>query len=92
MIETQFSSPGEIGAASSAASAADNLEDFENQHQQQMEHNSLNDSNFDFQPKNDQFKFSPPVSTSDLLQVPQEMQIYLFGALSSRYLREVLES
>ena len=51
-----------------------------------------NDSNFDFQPKNDQFKFSPPVSTSDLLQVPQEMQIYLFGALSSRYLREVLKS
>lgn len=33
--------------------------------------------------------FSPPVSTADLLAVPQEMQIYLFGVLSSRYLKEV---
>lgn len=33
--------------------------------------------------------FSPPQSTADLLPIPQEMQIYLFGVLSSRYLKEV---
>ena len=49
---------------------------------------SLNDSNLDI--KNAEFKFSPPTFGSDLLQVPQEMQIYLFGALSSRYLKELV--
>ncbi len=35
--------------------------------------------------------FQPPVFSEDLLQVPQEVQIYLFGALSSKYLREVIK-
>jgi hypothetical protein len=33
--------------------------------------------------------FRPPVYSENLLQVPPEVQIYLFGALSSKYLREV---
>lgn len=33
--------------------------------------------------------FSPPSASDDLIPIPQEMQIYLFGALSSRYLKEV---
>jgi ubiquitin carboxyl-terminal hydrolase 9/24 len=36
------------------------------------------------------FKFFPPTFGSDLLQVPQEMKIYLFGALSGRYLKELV--
>lgn len=34
-------------------------------------------------------KFSIAQSKVDLLPIPQEMQIYLFGVLSSRYLKEV---
>jgi hypothetical protein len=33
--------------------------------------------------------FTPPNNSADLLPIPQEMQIYLFGVLSSRYLKEV---
>ena len=33
--------------------------------------------------------FQPPADSSDLIQLPQEMQIYLIGALSHRYLKEV---
>jgi len=33
--------------------------------------------------------FKPPVESEDLIQLPQEMQIYLIGALSNRYLKEV---
>ena len=33
--------------------------------------------------------FHPLSSAHDLLPVPQEIRIYLFGALSSKYLREV---
>jgi hypothetical protein len=44
---------------------------------------------------NDSFKassfvFQPPVNTDDLIVLPQEMQIYLIGALSNRYLKEVM--
>jgi hypothetical protein len=35
------------------------------------------------------YKFKPLKYSDELLQVPQELQIYLFGALSSKYLREV---
>jgi hypothetical protein len=42
---------------------------------------------------NESFKinslFQPPSNTEDLIQLPQEMQIYLIGALSNRYLKEV---
>ena len=42
---------------------------------------------------NESFKvnalFQPPSNTDDLIQLPQEMQIYLIGALSNRYLKEV---
>ena len=39
-----------------------------------------------------EFKFTPPTihDTDSLLTVPQEMQIYLFGALSPRYLKELI--
>ena len=33
--------------------------------------------------------FSPPVFSEEKLQVPQEVQIYLFGALSGKFLKEV---
>ena len=36
------------------------------------------------------FTFVPPKTTSDLMQIPQEMQIYLFGVLSTRYTRELV--
>lgn len=34
--------------------------------------------------------FQPPKNTEDLIQLPQEMQIYLIGALSNRYLKELV--
>lgn len=34
--------------------------------------------------------FEPSFDTKDLLQLPQEMQIYLIGALSNRYLKEIV--
>jgi hypothetical protein len=34
--------------------------------------------------------YLPPKNTDDLISIPQEMQIYLFGVLSSRFLKEVL--
>lgn len=39
-----------------------------------------------------EFKFTPPTinESNQLLFVPQEMQIYLFGALSPRYLKELI--
>jgi ubiquitin carboxyl-terminal hydrolase 9/24 len=49
-----------------------------------------NDTTLDFQPKSDNFKFVPPVASNDSLQMPQEMQIYLVGALSNRYLKELV--
>jgi hypothetical protein len=33
--------------------------------------------------------FTPPKSTEDQLPLGQEMQIYLFGALSTRFSKEV---
>jgi len=33
--------------------------------------------------------FKAPVESDELIQLPQEMQIYLIGALSNRYLKEV---
>ena len=33
--------------------------------------------------------FRPPLDTAELIQLPQEMQIYLIGALSNRYSKEV---
>ena len=33
--------------------------------------------------------FQPPADMSEAIQMPQEMQIYLIGALSNRYLKEV---
>ena len=58
--------------------------------EQQNHHQpSSNDTTLDFQSKSDHFKFMPPVDSTDLLPIPQEMQIYLFGALSNRYLKEV---
>ena len=40
--------------------------------------------------KTSSFVFQPPVNTDDLIVLPQEMQIYLIGALSNRYLKEVI--
>jgi hypothetical protein len=57
---------------------------------------SFNDDVFsnNIVPTNDTNKpvrnFKPKKSTTELLPISQEMQIYLFGALSSRYLREVM--
>lgn len=34
--------------------------------------------------------FQPPSDTADLIQLPQEVQIYLIGALSNRYLKELV--
>jgi len=36
--------------------------------------------------------FQPPIDTSHLITLPQEMQIYLIGALSNRYLKELVFS
>ena len=48
------------------------------------------DLNHQIKDNNGEFKFTPPAINCDLQQVPQEMQIYLFGALSGRYLKELV--
>lgn len=63
-----------------ASSAADIIEQYA----------TSSDTTLDFQPKSDNFKFVPPVASNDLLPMPQEMQIYLVGALSNRYLKELV--
>ena len=40
-------------------------------------------------PAHKPFVFVPPKVVNDLIPVTQEMQIYLFGVLSTRYLKEV---
>ena len=48
------------------------------------------DINFEsFGPVQSQFRFQPPTNSVDLLPLTQEMQIYLIGPLSNRYLKEV---